>query len=347
MHGGTRSIGPMARESGLSVSALRFYDGAGVLTPAAVDPVTGYRRYSDQQVAQARLIATLRRVRMPVAGICRVLAARNDPIAAGRLLDEHLRRLEDGLADARRQLDAARALLTTQEMPVTTLTVLGGALADALRAVRFAVGTDPGLPALGGVLFDYDGAALQLVASDRYRLSVAAVALTDRDGPAVQVIAPPALLDRHRFARDAEVVLQLDAGSVSIDGARTPAVDAVFPDYRRLLRSLPDRQVTLGAAELRHRLASGPTRTVTQAPGHRPHDVSVVRITDDGLDVLAGDAPGAAGFNREFLLEAIDAGTADQLVLALDGPVSPLAVLDPNRPGDVSLLMPTRLAAAQ
>jgi DNA-binding transcriptional MerR regulator len=38
-----RSIGEMARASGLTVSALRFYDGAGVLVPAFVDPETGYR----------------------------------------------------------------------------------------------------------------------------------------------------------------------------------------------------------------------------------------------------------------------------------------------------------------
>ncbi|WP_405018530.1 hypothetical protein [Kitasatospora sp. NBC_00070] len=36
-----RSIGAMARQSGLSVSALRFYDGAGVFGPAWVDPQTG------------------------------------------------------------------------------------------------------------------------------------------------------------------------------------------------------------------------------------------------------------------------------------------------------------------
>jgi len=40
-----RGIGEVARASGLSVSALRFYDGAGVLVPAEVDPATGYRRY--------------------------------------------------------------------------------------------------------------------------------------------------------------------------------------------------------------------------------------------------------------------------------------------------------------
>ncbi len=54
-------IGSLARASGLSVSALRFYDAEGVLVPAEVDPHTGYRRYTGVQVVDARLVAELRR----------------------------------------------------------------------------------------------------------------------------------------------------------------------------------------------------------------------------------------------------------------------------------------------
>ncbi|WP_156935035.1 MerR family DNA-binding transcriptional regulator [Pseudonocardia spinosispora] len=36
-------IGRVARASGLTVSALRFYDGVGVLNPASSDPHTSYR----------------------------------------------------------------------------------------------------------------------------------------------------------------------------------------------------------------------------------------------------------------------------------------------------------------
>ncbi|MGH8922970.1 MAG: MerR family transcriptional regulator, partial [Actinomycetes bacterium] len=49
-----RSIGSMSRESGLTVSALRFYDGAGLLSPAHVDPHTAYRYYAPDQLAVAR-----------------------------------------------------------------------------------------------------------------------------------------------------------------------------------------------------------------------------------------------------------------------------------------------------
>src|SRR3712207_8334550 len=93
----------MARESGLTVSALRFYDGAGVLVPARKDPRSNYRWYSDDQVLTARLIARLRRVGLPLADICLVLAHRREPSVLDRVLGAHLTRLEDGLADARRR----------------------------------------------------------------------------------------------------------------------------------------------------------------------------------------------------------------------------------------------------
>jgi DNA polymerase-3 subunit beta len=49
------------------------------------------------------------------------------------------------------------------------------------------------------------------------------------------------------------------------------------------------------------------------------------------------------GVDREFLLEALDAGGSSQLVLELDGPIAPLAIRGPDRAGDVSMLMPIRL----
>src|SRR5215831_15721980 len=54
-------IGAFARRSRLSVKALRLYDRQGLLTPAAVDPRTGYRRYLESQLLSARLIVLMRR----------------------------------------------------------------------------------------------------------------------------------------------------------------------------------------------------------------------------------------------------------------------------------------------
>lgn len=68
------SIGTFARASRLSPKALRLYDELGLLTPARVDPATGYRSYAPGQLEQARLVAWLRRLGMPLARIRHVRA---------------------------------------------------------------------------------------------------------------------------------------------------------------------------------------------------------------------------------------------------------------------------------
>ncbi len=66
--------GEFARASRLSPKALRLYDELGLLSPAEVDPVTGYRRYAPAQLEQARLVAWLRRLGMPLARIRALIA---------------------------------------------------------------------------------------------------------------------------------------------------------------------------------------------------------------------------------------------------------------------------------
>lgn len=52
MRDGMLSIGEVARMKGVGIKALRYYDEVGVLTPAFVDPQTGYRYYSPHQLAR-------------------------------------------------------------------------------------------------------------------------------------------------------------------------------------------------------------------------------------------------------------------------------------------------------
>ncbi|MFC8733377.1 MerR family transcriptional regulator [Luteimicrobium sp. NPDC057192] len=71
--GDALSTGEMVRASGLSPKALRLYDANGLLAPAFVDPVTGYRAYDAGQVARARAIGLLRRLDLPLARIAELL----------------------------------------------------------------------------------------------------------------------------------------------------------------------------------------------------------------------------------------------------------------------------------
>jgi DNA-binding transcriptional MerR regulator len=63
------TIGEFARLSRLSPKALRLYDELGLLPPARVDPDSGYRLYGLEQLERARLVASLRRIGVPLAEI--------------------------------------------------------------------------------------------------------------------------------------------------------------------------------------------------------------------------------------------------------------------------------------
>jgi DNA polymerase-3 subunit beta len=344
-----RGIGEAARASGLSISALRFYDSAGVLVPAAVDPATGYRRYTPEQIKAARLIAGLRRVGMPVAEIAAAVRDLQNPAVVRAKLDDHLVRLESGLADAKRELLRLHTLLDLEENLMTRITLPAADLSAALGAVLFAAAgaTDP-IPA--GVLFETGDDTVTLVATDRYRLAAATAPATVEGSPA-RLFLPCALAEELHGISAGPITVDLTDGLVTARAVdRTvegKPVDMDFPDYRRLLPPA-GATVTVDVTELRELLAGAPV--IDREHEGRPYQVSVLgldpagRLRFAGPDEWAADTGSHVAVNREFLLEALDAGAAGQLQLELDGPVRPL-VLRPvlSRPAShFSLLMPVR-----
>jgi DNA-binding transcriptional MerR regulator len=84
------SIGRVARLSGLTTKALRHYDSMGVLRPVEVDGENGYRRYSREQVEDARKIRILRELDVPLDEIRRILSGDD----ADERLRAHRKRVE-------------------------------------------------------------------------------------------------------------------------------------------------------------------------------------------------------------------------------------------------------------
>ena len=342
-----RGIGEVARASGLSVSALRFYDGAGVLVPAAVDPATGYRRYTAEQIGAAQLIAGLRRVGMPVAEIATAVQELQTPTLVRVRLDAHLARLESGLADAKRELLRLHTLLDLEENLMTRITLPAADLSAALGSVLFAGAgaTDPIPP---GVLLETGDGIVTLVATDRYRLAVADVPATV-EGSAARLFLPYLFAEELHGIRSGTIDLDLTtdlmtarAGDRTVEG-KPIAMD--FPDYRRLT-AVEGRQVTVDVTELRELVAAAPA--IDREEDGWAYSVSILAVDPAGAvrlagaDEWAGDTGSHIAVNREFLLQALDAGGAGQLVLELDGPVKPLALRPVGEESRFSLLMPVR-----
>jgi serine/threonine protein phosphatase PrpC/DNA-binding transcriptional MerR regulator len=130
------SSGEFARASGLTRKALRLYDELGLLTPARVDPQSGYRYYAPAQLEQARLVAWLRRLGMPLASI-RAIGALS-PGAAATELAAYWERVELETASRRELASFLIGYLSGKDAEMASP-------ASEELTVRYAVRSDIGL----------------------------------------------------------------------------------------------------------------------------------------------------------------------------------------------------------
>jgi serine/threonine protein phosphatase PrpC len=130
------TIGAFARAARLTPKALRLYDELGLLTPAAVDPESGYRLYDPRQLEQARLIARLRGIGMPLAEIRTVGGLA--PADAAEAITAYWHQVTADIA--------ARTQLAT--LLVEHLSGRGTSMSDATTptlGVRYAAASDAGI----------------------------------------------------------------------------------------------------------------------------------------------------------------------------------------------------------
>ncbi|MFB7746482.1 MerR family transcriptional regulator [Streptomyces sp. NPDC056132] len=151
---GLLTIGAFARASRLSPKALRLYDELGLLTPARVDPVTGYRLYAPDQLDQARLVVWLRRLGMPLARIQHVCTL--DPGSAAQEIRAFWAQVEADIT-ARRHLATFLIDHLSRKDPAMSPTVkhLG---------IRYAALSDTGLVRESNQDTAYAGSRLLAVA---------------------------------------------------------------------------------------------------------------------------------------------------------------------------------------
>ena len=152
MNGDARySIGDLARRTGLTVKAIRFYSDRGIVPPTDRNPA-GHRRYGPDAVARLDLVRTLRELGLDLATIAKV-ADRQLPLpevaaAHARALESQIRtlRLRQALltAVARRgstpeELDLMHRLAALSEAERRRLTAefLAGAFGELAGDPRF------------------------------------------------------------------------------------------------------------------------------------------------------------------------------------------------------------------
>lgn len=342
-------IGVFARRTGLTASALRFYDDAGLLSPADVDPHSGYRYYGPEQIPRAELLRELREISMPLTGIREVFDA--PPEETGALIDAHVAGIA---ADAR--ATQARASAIKEQLGTggvrPTLHLRGPVLAEAIEQVLAATGRAPDHPVLSGVHVRVDHAEVSLTATDRYRLTRRTlIAARPSPQPWSGVLDGEQLRwISHELRHSIDVAVELGTTEVIFrvpDGRRFSCrvLDTEYPDFQLMLDSL---------AEVRCRVTV-PKHLLLRALENTTRPVTVVSVVEGLLLVRDGDEPGEAhrigaeitgqmedtSFATTQLFPAVSSAIGPDVLLELRGEHQPMTVRSADRGDLTTVLMPT------
>lgn len=340
------AIGVFARATGVTTSALRFYDDCGLVRPDVVDSLTGYRYYSVEQIDEVVLIRRLREAGLPLVDVRRLLIAPDAVVE--QMLADHLRTMEKALEVAHVHASHALAMIKSQRRG---LSLPGPVLAEAIGQVTPAADRTGQVPALGGVLIDTTRQELRLVATDRYRLALRSIAIPGRAGRAATALVAAEHLDAARrwIGQQDSVELRFSDTRVHLEGPSgeqtLTTMDEEFPPYRQILDDLP-RPVTQVVT---------PRERLLSALGDDPHarfDLAV----DAGLRMWSSSSPATAAtlpadvtgepvaisFQFATLHPAVAASLGPDVMLQITQPDLPVIVRSANDGDFTTLVMPTR-----
>lgn len=340
------SIGAFAKLAGLTASALRFYDDAGVLRPERVNPLSGYRFYSESQLVRALRLRQLREIGMPLPTIGRFFTA--SAVEAARLVDDQVARVAadaDGIQQAAAVLKGSlgeRACLTLCVLP-------GPVLAAAVDQVLATTTHDPEIPVLGGVRLEADPDAISLTATDRYRLATRTLVPSQPSAAswAGTLAGDDLQAATSRLRRSAIVTLEAGERTLNLrtaDGAvaHCRVLTEVFPDYRILIGSLPavTHRVTLETRQILKALEQAPAKV-----GLRVADSQPSLLLSDAVVDLNGTARGpdlTLWFELTTLYPALNHALGNDLMLDLRGTDQPATVRSADEGDLTTLVMPCR-----
>lgn len=98
------TTGEMARQCGVSVRTVQYYDTRGILTPSRLTE-GGRRLYSQSDLYRLKMICFLRELNVPLNSIGELLAEEHPGNVISLILDEHQKALEAERDERQRQID--------------------------------------------------------------------------------------------------------------------------------------------------------------------------------------------------------------------------------------------------
>lgn len=109
------TTGEAAKECGVSVRTVQYYDTRGILVPSELTE-GGRRLYSDEDIRRLKVICFLRELDIPINSIGELLSEETSEETISLLLDEQERRLRSELDEGKKRLEKITALRRSLKM---------------------------------------------------------------------------------------------------------------------------------------------------------------------------------------------------------------------------------------
>ena len=109
-------IGEFAWLSQITVETLRYYDRIGLLKPVHLDPFTGYRYYSLDQLARLNRILALKDLGLSLENIAEILEQKISTSEIRAILELKQTELKEEIEDVQRRLARVEARLEQMEL---------------------------------------------------------------------------------------------------------------------------------------------------------------------------------------------------------------------------------------
>ncbi len=238
------------------------------------------------------------------------------------------------------------------------LTVDGKLLRDMLGQTSFAMSHDESRYALNGVLLVVQDKEIRVVATDGHRLALASRPLPGGAAPVTGIVPRKAVHEIARVLGAGEEV-QLAVGDNQF-ALRMPSVllmarliEGTFPNYEQVVPKGHPHRIVLSRAMLTAALrrvsvlSEERTRPVKFTLGAGALKLSAYHPdfgeAEESVDIDYSGEEVAIGFNSRYVLDALGAQSADQVVLEMKDALSPGVVRSLEDEGSLCVIMPMRI----
>ena len=238
------------------------------------------------------------------------------------------------------------------------ITLDGKLLRDMLAQTIFAVSHDESRYALNGVLFAVQDREIRIVATDGHRLALAVRPLASAGASVSGIVPRKAVQEIARIVgsgEDVQVAISENQFILQMPNVLLMArlIEGTFPNYEQVVPKAHPHRITMSRGPLTAAL-----RRVSVLSEERTKPVKftlssgLLKLTayspdfgeaEEQIEVPYEGEEMTIGFNSRYVLEALGAQDAEQIVMELKDGLSPGIIKSFEEEGSLCVIMPMRI----